>query len=108
MGDEVRNLWDANTLQNGHRKIYLTIKYLNDRKRFEKARWLPALSRTKLPLHLCWGDQDAVAVIAMAHHLKEKVCPQATLTVMEGLGHFGQWGNPEKWVEAVGGFYRAN
>ena len=103
--EEIQALWDLNTLQDGQKKTYLTIKYLNDRKRFEKTRWLPALAQTKLPVHICWGDEDAVARVAMAHHLKEKVCTNATLTIMKGLGHFCQLGSPEKWVEYVSVFY---
>lgn len=102
---EIEILWEANTLQDGHRKTYLTIKYLNDRKRFEKTRWLPALGQTQLPIHICWGDEDAVANVAMAYHLKEKVCKNATLTIMKGLGHFCQLGSPQKWVEDVSSFY---
>ena len=67
---EIELMWEANTLQEGHRKTYLTIKYLNDRKRFEKTRWLPALGQTQLPVHLCWGNDDSVARVEMAHYLK--------------------------------------
>lgn len=104
--EDIQLLWEANTLQDGQRKTYLTIKYLNDRKRFEKTRWLPALAQTQLPLHLCWGDEDAVARVEMAYYLKEKVCPQATLTIMKGLGHFCQLGSPEKWLSHVLAFYK--
>jgi pimeloyl-ACP methyl ester carboxylesterase len=104
--DEINVLWEANTLQDGHKKSYLTIKYLNDRKRFEKTRWLPALAQTKLPIHICWGNEDAVAKVEMAHYLKEKICKNATLTIMEGLGHFCQLGSPEKWVKYVSNFYK--
>ena len=104
--EEIQMLWELNTLQDGHKKTYLTIKYLNDRKRFEKTRWLPALSQTKLPVHICWGDEDAVAKVEMAYYLKEKICKNATLTIMKGVGHFCQIGSPKKWVESVEGFYR--
>ena len=104
-GQEIENLWAATTLQDGHRKLYLTIKYLNDRKQFEKTRWLPALKQTKLPIHICWGDEDAVAKVEMAYFLKKNICKNATLTIMEGLGHFGQLGSPEKWVRYVTSFY---
>ena len=104
--DEINVLWEANTLQDGHKKSYLTIKYLNDRKRFEKTRWLPALAQTKLPIHICWGNEDAVAKVEMAHYLKEKICKNATLTIMESLGHFCQLGSPEKWVKHVSNFYK--
>lgn len=103
--EEIKTLWEGNLLQNGQQKTYLTIKYLNDRKRFEKTRWLPALSQTKLPIHLCWGDEDAVAKVEMAYYLKEKICPHARLTIMKGLGHFCQLGSPQKWVKYVSDFY---
>ncbi len=103
--EEIRLLWEFNTLQDGHKKAHLTIQYLNDRKKFEKTRWLPALGQTQLPIHICWGNEDAVARVAMAHHLKEKVCQHATLTIMEGLGHFCQLGSPQKWVQYVSAFY---
>ena len=103
--EEIKNLWEANCLQNGHRKTYLTIKYLNDRKRFETTRWLPALRTTQLPIHLCWGDDDAVARVEMAHYLKENICPNATLTIMKGLGHFCQLGSPNEWLAYVSAYY---
>jgi len=103
--EDVQMLWELNTLQDGHQKTYLTIKYLNDRKRFEKTRWLPALAKTKLPVHICWGDEDAVAQVAMAKYLKEYICTDAVLTIMKGLGHFCQLGSPEKWIAHVSGFY---
>jgi len=104
--EDVQLLWDFNVLQEGTNKSYLTIKYLNDRKRFEKTRWLPALAQTKLPVHICWGDADAVAKVEMAHYLKDKICKLAELTIMKGLGHFCQLGSPKIWIDHVLDFYR--
>lgn len=104
--EEIAILWEANLLKEGNQKTYLTIKYLNDRKRFEKTRWLPALSQTQLPVHICWGDEDAVARVEMAHYLKKNICKNATLTIMKGLGHFCQLGSPEQWLEHVSAFYK--
>jgi pimeloyl-ACP methyl ester carboxylesterase len=103
--EDIAILWDGNVLKEGNHKTYLTIKYLNDRKRFEKTRWLPALAQTTLPVHICWGDDDAVARVEMAHYLKQNICKDARLTIMEGVGHFCQMGSPKKWVKAVSGFY---
>ncbi len=102
----INNLWENNLLQDGHKKSYLTIRYIKDRRRFEKPRWLPALSTTNLPIHICWGDQDQVARVQMAYYLKEHVCKNATLSIMKGLGHFCQLGNPNKWLEYVLNFYK--
>ncbi len=104
--ENIYNLWAGNTLQDGHKKSYLTIKYLNDRKRFEKTRWLPALGQTQLPIHLCWGNEDAVARVEMAHYLKNEVCKNAQLTIMEGLGHFCQLGSPEQWTEHILDYFK--
>ena len=103
---DIRILWESNQIQNGRQKTYLTIKYLNDRKRFEKTRWLPALSQTSLPIHICWGSDDAVANVKMAYYLKEEVCKKATLTIMDGLGHFCQLASPEIWLENITAFYK--
>ncbi len=103
--ENIEALWNAVQQQDGNRKNHLLIKYLNDRKRFEKTRWLPALSQTELPIHICWGDADAVARVEMAHYLKERVCSNATLTIMVGVGHFCQIGSPIIWAESVGKFY---
>jgi pimeloyl-ACP methyl ester carboxylesterase len=104
---DVQHLWENVTIQNGQKKSHLTIRYLNDRRRFEQSRWLPALSVAgqQTPVHLCWGDADQVARIEMAHHLKNSICPQARLSVMPGVGHFCQLGSPQTWLEKVMPFY---
>lgn len=103
--EDIDLMWAANCLQDGHRKSYLTIRYLFDRRRFEAARWLPALAATQIPIHLCWGDADAVARVEMAHHLKQQVCTSAALTLMPGVGHFCQISDPDSWLQAVLGYY---
>ena len=102
---DVEMLWENVIQQDGHRKNHLMIKYLNDRIRFEKTRWLPALSQVKLPIHICWGTADAVAKVEMAHYLKKNICPSAILTLMLNVGHFCQLGSPKIWIESVGEFY---
>ncbi len=104
--NDIQTLWAFNKLQEGQQKTYLTIKYLDDRKKFEKTRWLPALAQSKLPIHICWGDADRVARVSIAYYLNEKICTNAHLTIMKGLGHFCQLGNPEQWLVHVGNFYR--
>ena len=108
LGDrDLELMWENILLQDGQRKNHLLIRYLHDRRRFESTRWLPALSKVREPVHLCWGDADAVARVEMAHHLKANVCPGATLTLMPGVGHFCQLSDPETWLRSVLGFYAA-
>jgi pimeloyl-ACP methyl ester carboxylesterase len=103
--DDIASLWQNIRLQDGHRKTHLVIRYLDDRKRFEKTRWLPSLALLREPVHLCWGDADAVARVEMAHYLKRHVCPSAHLTLMPDVGHFCQLSDPEMWVDSVTAFY---
>ncbi len=98
-------MWDNTRQQDGHRKMHLVIQYLKDRMRFEKTRWLPSLSLVDEPVHICWGDADAVSPVRVARYLKEKVCPRARLTLMPGVGHFCQLSDPGVWVESVAAFY---
>lgn len=105
---DLKDMWLQCTEKDGHRLNHKIIQYLKDRRRFEKIRWLPSLSKLKQPVHFCWGDADAVAKVAMAHHLKDNVCPQATLTLMPNVGHFCQLSDPQVWLESVTRFYRSN
>ena len=102
---EITRLWEMNVHNKGRKVTHLTIKYLNDRKTYEEIRWLPAMKKTKVPIHLCWGNKDNVAKVEMAYYLKQQVCTGAKLTIMEGVGHFGQLGSPKAWLHAILPFY---
>lgn len=104
--EAILTLWEGNKLKNGHKQSHLTIKYYHDRKRYETIRWLPAIADADLPIHICWGNDDQVARVEMAYYLKEHVCKNAVLTIMDRVGHFGQLGEPERWIDAVGTFYK--
>lgn len=105
---DIDAMWTNMCRQGGRNKNHVLLKYLNDRRRFEAARWLPALAATDVPIHICWGEADAVARVAMANHLKQQVCTQATVTLMPGVGHFCQLSDPEPWLEAVLAYYRTS
>ena len=102
---DLLGMWENLCLQDGQRKNHLTIRYIEDRKRFETSRWLPALAQTTVPIHLCWGDADAVARVAMAHYLKAQVCTDAALSLMSGVGHFCQLSDPATWLDTTGAFF---
>ena len=104
---DIELLWENIAFDDGDKKNHLTIRYLLDRRRFEKSRWLPALAASggKTPVHFCWGERDQVARVEMAHYMKESVCQEAALSVMPGVGHFCQLGSPDVWLENVRRFY---
>jgi len=106
---DIKQLWNQYCLNGGHRKSHFLIRYLNDRKRFEKSRWLPALAQASesIPTHFCWGENDRVARVAMAKYLSSQVCPSSELTVMPNVGHFCQLGSPESWKTAISRYYHS-
>jgi len=105
--NDIHQMWYYCQLQHGHHKNHLLIQYLIDRRRYEKSRWLPALSQAdeSLAIHFCWGDADQVARVEMAHYLAERVCPNARLSIMSDVGHFCQLSNPDCWTKHILDFY---
>ena len=59
-----------------------------------------------MPVHICWGEADAVAQLEIALTLKNRVCPEAVLTTLPGVGHFCQLGSPGEWLQGILDFYR--
>lgn len=102
---EIDRLWAMLNYNDGKSVLHLIKRYLFERKKFESIRWLPALANTKVPIHICWGKEDKVAKVDMAHYLQANVCPQATFTYMDGVGHFCQIDSPEIWLESILAFY---
>ena len=103
--EAIQLMWTAIGHNEGRRLFHVIIRYLNDRKRFQNHRWLPPLQHTKIPLQICWGDQDVVAPLAVAYHLRDLVMPQAKFSLIKGVGHFAQIEATEKWLETVSPFW---
>jgi len=59
-----------------------------------------AYARMKLPVTILWGDRDTVTPLEQANDLK-RLLPQATLTVLSGLGHIPQIEDPGMFNEAL-------
>ena len=55
--------------QDGTGVLDQTIKYLNERARFEEVRWLDALGRSDVPTTLIWGELDGVATTDVADYV---------------------------------------
>lgn len=103
--DSIIDMYAAATMNAPKGLPAVLIGYLRERKRFETARWLPALAATEAPVQICWGKDDAVAPVAVAQMLKREVKPEAKLTLIEGLGHFAQTQDPQVWTAALEPFW---
>ncbi|MDP2437190.1 MAG: alpha/beta hydrolase [archaeon] len=89
--------------KNGNYRLPATISYLQDRYRFQNQRWIPALQQLSaqgLPVHICWGANDAVAPVSIAHRLHADL-PESKLTILPGLGHFAMLESPTVWANAI-------
>ncbi len=99
---EVSAAW-AGLIHGGGRDVMSAISsYLDERVRF-LPRWWAALGALDRPCHVLWGDQDPVALPAIAEAVAAQV-PGAQLTWLEGVGHYPMVEAPERWAEAVVGF----
>ncbi len=76
-----------------------TIRYIEERRSNER-RFTGAIESHPSPLHVIWGPEDPIAVAAMAERLVA-ARPDATLTWIEGAGHYPQVEAPERFVTAV-------
>lgn len=76
-----------------------TIRYIEDR-RAEERRFTGAIETHPSPVGVVWGDQDPVAVYAMARRFVE-ARPGTELITLEGVGHYPMLEAPERFAEGV-------
>jgi pimeloyl-ACP methyl ester carboxylesterase len=59
-----------------------------------------AYQNLRIPVALLWGDQDSVTPLEQARDLQQ-LLPQATLTLLPGLGHIPQIEDPGAFNDAL-------
>lgn len=59
-----------------------------------------AYARMKIPVAILWGDSDTITPLAQANDLKT-LLPEATLTILPGLGHIPQIEDPGAFNDAL-------
>jgi pimeloyl-ACP methyl ester carboxylesterase len=97
--DLVRAAADLVLASGGNRLLPRTIRYIEERRRLGD-RWADAIERHPSPLAVVWGDADPIAVWPMTQRLVERR-PDATLTRLEGVGHYPMVEAPEAFSGAV-------
>lgn len=83
----------------GDRLLPRLIRYIEER-RVHQARWIAGLVDYDGPLSLLWGEQDPIAVVAMAHHLAS-LRPGTCVETFADLGHWPSIEAPERVADAV-------
>ncbi len=97
--DRLAAMWEGIRASEGHLRLPAISRYLDERTRFW-SRWIGALRRTDLPVHVLWGRRDPVAVAEMADTLHGEI-KGSTLTWLDALGHYPMLEDPAQWAGAA-------
>lgn len=97
--EELEALAELARRQGGLAMLPRTIRYIEDR-RAEERRFTGAIEAHPSAVGLVWGDQDPVAVHAMAERFVS-VRPGTELVTLEGVGHYPMLEAPDRFAEAV-------
>lgn len=102
--EEMDVLWEMLMMNAGKRVLHRISQYNNERVKFWH-RWIPALSRLDIPVHILWAQQDPIAVKAIAEQLYREI-PGAVYSPIDGCGHYPMLEKPVEWTEKMLSFIR--
>ncbi len=83
----------------GDRLLPRLIRYVEER-RANQPRWTSGLVDHAGPVTAVWGEQDPIAVVGMAHHLRE-LRPDTEVVTWPDVGHWPSIEVPERVTEAI-------
>ena len=101
--EELDDMWFALNYNEGARVLPLISRYLYERSKFWH-RWIGALTRLDIPVHILWAQLDPVSVPAIGNQLAEEI-PRSVYTRLENLGHYPMLESPERFIFAADDFY---
>jgi len=91
--------WELISRADGHRLLPRLIRYIEERRR-DESRYTGAIESHPSPLHVVWGVDDPIAVVAMT----DRLCaarPDAVLELLDGVGHYPMIEAPARFAAAV-------
>ncbi len=98
--DELVSQWELIAAADGHRLLGRLIRYIEERRRSER-RYTGAIEDHPSPLHIVWGVDDPIAVVAMTDRLV-RARPDAGRDLLAGVGHYPMIEAPRRFADAVG------
>lgn len=103
--EDLDAMWEGMVADGGRAVLPRLIGYLDERVRFRE-RWVGALSRVDLPVHVLWGRKDPIAVPALAQQLAA-LTPGSRLRWLDDLGHYPMLEDPTGWATPAAQFLAA-
>jgi pimeloyl-ACP methyl ester carboxylesterase len=97
--DELEAIGELVAREDGQLLLPRTIRYIEER-RAHQDRFTGAIERHPSPLGIVWGVDDPIAVVTMAARLHD-ARPDATLTLLDGVGHYPMVEAPARFSEAI-------
>jgi len=97
--EELAAQWELIARADGHRLLPRLIRYIEERRR-DEARYTGAIERHPSPLHVVWGVDDPIAVVAMTDRLRA-ARPDAVVELLDGVGHYPMIESPARFAAAV-------
>jgi pimeloyl-ACP methyl ester carboxylesterase len=97
--DELAAQWELISRSDGHRMLPRLIRYIEERRR-EEARYTGAIESHPSLLHVVWGVDDPIAVVAMTERLRA-ARPDAVVDLLDGVGHYPMIEAPARFAAAV-------
>lgn len=99
--DELDAQWTLISARGGDRLLPRLARYIEERRQFEW-RFTPPLLIHPAPLVVVWGDDDPIAVPAMADRLAA-ARPEARVVRLDGVGHYPMVEAPDRFLAALAG-----
>jgi pimeloyl-ACP methyl ester carboxylesterase len=97
--DELAAQWELIARDDGHRLLPRLIRYIEERRR-DESRYTGAIESHPSPLHVVWGVDDPIAVVAMTDRLRA-ARPDAVVLLLDGVGHYPMIEAPTRFAAAV-------
>ncbi len=104
--EELNEFLEVFKYNNGRRIAHKLIRYMTER-RTNRARWVGALQRTKIPLRFINGLADKVSGAHLVERFRETM-PHTDIIELKGIGHYPHFEIPETVLEKFFEFQRAN
>ena len=96
---ELEAQWELIARHDGHRLLPRLIRYIEERRR-DESRYTGAIETHPSPLHVVWGVDDPIAIVAMTERLRA-ARPDTTVDLLDGVGHYPMIEAPGRFAAAV-------